>query len=110
MPHGYVEGDFIGHLAVGIHLFLVMAGVWFFRISLMLWLRIHQAPVSFDPKTFTGPFLTFLGFAQYFVPLAFAQLYFYAQDSKSNTTKTITATIIMIVALATLAGIFQPQW
>ena len=37
-----------------------MNGVWFFWLGLLLWLMIHQQPVGFDPKTFTGPFLTFL--------------------------------------------------
>ncbi|MDG1750807.1 MAG: hypothetical protein P8I03_03990 [Thalassotalea sp.] len=41
------------------------------------------------------------------MPLAFAQLYFYAPDSKSKTIKTITAMIIMMVTLATLAGILS---
>ncbi|GAA6205812.1 DUF2306 domain-containing protein [Thalassotalea sp. SU-HH00458] len=95
------------HRRWAIRLFLVMGGVWFFRISLMLWLMIHQAPVGFDPKTFTGPFLTFLGFAQYGVPLAFAQLYFYAQDSKSTVLKTITAIVVLLLTLATIGGILS---
>jgi len=93
------------HRRWAIRLFLVMGGVWFFRVGLMLWLMIHQTPVGFDPKTFSGPFLTFLGFAQYCVPLAFAQLYFSAQDSKSNQFKMITAVVIIILTLATLGGI-----
>ncbi len=93
------------HRRWAIRLFLVMGGVWFFRVGLMLWLMIHQAPVGFDPKTFEGPFLTFLGFAQYCVPLAFAQLYFSAQESKNKQFKAITAVVIIILTLATLGGI-----
>ncbi len=93
------------HRRWAIRLFIVMGGVWFFRIGLMLWLMIHQAPVGFDPKTFSGPFLTFLGFAQYCVPLLFAQLYFSAQDSKNNQFKTLTAMVIITLTLATLGGI-----
>jgi len=93
------------HRRWAIRLFLVMGGVWFFRVGLMLWLMIHQAPVGFDPKTFSGPFLTFLGFAQYCVPLAFAQLYFSAQESKNNQFKAVTAMVIIILTLATLGGI-----
>jgi hypothetical protein len=93
------------HRRWAIRLFLVMGGVWFFRIGLMLWLMIHQAPVGFDPKTFTGPFLTFLGFAQYLVPLLFAQLYFIAQDSKNKHFKTVIGIVIIVLTLATLGGI-----
>ncbi|QXP44925.1 hypothetical protein FM038_25960 [Shewanella eurypsychrophilus] len=76
-----------GYCGWAIRLFIVMGGVWFFRIGLMLWLMIHQAPVGFDPKTFEGPFLSFLGFAQYLIPLAVAQLYFAASDSNTNSIK-----------------------
>jgi hypothetical protein len=95
------------HRRWAIRLFLVMGGVWFFRIGLMLWLMIHQAPVGFDPKTFAGPFLTFLGFAQYCIPLVFAQLYFAAQDSKNDQFKVITAVVIILLTLATLGGIIS---
>jgi uncharacterized membrane protein len=93
------------HRRWAIRLFLVMGGVWFFRVGLMLWLMIHQAPVGFDPKTFTGPFLTFLNFAQYCLPLAFAQLYFYAQDSNNTKVKTLTSITIIILTFATLGGV-----
>lgn len=93
------------HSRWAIRLFLVMGGVWFFRIGLMLWMMIHQAPVGFDPKTFSGPFLTFLGFGQFIVPLIFAQAYFYAQDSKSQSVKAWVAGTLVILTLATAAGI-----
>jgi hypothetical protein len=44
--------------------------VWFFRLGLTLWLLVHQAPVGFDPKTFSGPFLIVLTLAQSLVPAA----------------------------------------
>lgn len=93
------------HRRWAIRLFLVMSGVWFFRIGLMLWLMIHQAPVGFDPATFTGPFLTFLGFAQYCIPLLFAQLYFIAQDSKNSQLKMVTGVVVILLTLATLGGV-----
>ncbi|NMP31180.1 DUF2306 domain-containing protein [Thalassotalea sp. M1531] len=93
------------HLKWAIRLFLVMGGVWFFRVGLMLWLMIHQAPVGFDPKTFEGPFLTFLGFAQFIVPLIFAELYFKAAESTANGAKFMMATTMSILALMTIGGI-----
>lgn len=70
------------HRRWALRLFLVVSGSWFFRVGLMFWIVANQGPVGFDPKTFTGPFLSFLIFAQYLVPLAVLELYFRAQDSR----------------------------
>ena len=63
MPHGYVAGDAAGNLRVGLH--LLTAAILSLGVGLMFWLVLHRAPVGFDIKTFTGPFLTFLTFGQY---------------------------------------------
>lgn len=67
------------HRRWALRLFLAVGGVWFFRIGLMAWIVANQGPAGFDPKTFSGPFLSFLAFAQYLVPLALLELYFRAQ-------------------------------
>ncbi|HJU40716.1 MAG TPA: DUF2306 domain-containing protein, partial [Tahibacter sp.] len=66
---------FDAHRVWALRLFLVVGGVWFFRIGLALWLVVNRGPAGFDPQTFTGPFLTALAFAQYLVPLAVLELY-----------------------------------
>jgi uncharacterized membrane protein len=94
------------HRRWAIRLFITSGGVWSFRIGLMLWLMIHQAPVGFDPETFEGPFLSFLGFAQYLVPLAVAQLYFSASDSNNSICKTLMSLSLILISLAISCGIF----
>ncbi len=94
------------HRRWAIRLFITTGGVWSFRIGLMLWLMIHQAPVGFDPETFEGPFLSFLGFAQYLVPLAVAQLYFSASDSNNSICKTLMFLSLILISLAISCGIF----
>lgn len=74
-----VARDFRSHERWALRLFLLVSGVWFFRVGLMFWLGVNGGPVGFDPKTFTGPFLTFLGFAQYLLPLAMAEAYLRAR-------------------------------
>lgn len=64
------------HRRWALRLFLAVSGVWFFRIGLMFWLALHRGPAGFDPQTFEGPFLSFLSFAQYAIPLAILELYF----------------------------------
>jgi hypothetical protein len=92
------------HRRWALRLYLAVLGVWFFRLGLTLWLLIHRAPVGFDPATFSGPFLTFLSFAQTLVPLAFLQLYFRAQRSASPGVQGAAAGALALLTLATAAG------
>jgi hypothetical protein len=89
---------FDAHRRWALRLFLVANGGWFFRVGLMLWLVANQRPAGFDPKSFTGPFLTFLSFADYLVPLAVLELYFHAQAQRSS-----RAQLAMAIGLGTSA-------
>lgn len=73
--------SFDQHRRWALRLFLCVSGVWFFRVGLMFWLLLFRAPVGFDPQSFTGPFLVFLSFAQYLLPLAVLELYFRVRDA-----------------------------
>jgi len=65
----------------------------------------NQGPVGFDPKTFTGPFLTFLSFAQYLVPLAVLQLYLHAQERREPRGQLAMAGGLLVLTLAMMGGI-----
>ncbi|MDB6164813.1 MAG: hypothetical protein JWL98_2245, partial [Xanthomonadaceae bacterium] len=93
------------HRRYALRLFLVVSGGWFFRVGLMLWIVANQGPAGFDPKTFTGPFLTFLSFADYLVPLALLELYFRAQQSLQPRTQLAMAGGLGVVTLAMTGGI-----
>jgi hypothetical protein len=93
------------HRRWAMRMFLAVNGGWFFRIGLMLWIVVNHGPVGFDPKTFTGPFLTFLSFAEYLLPLAVLQLYFHAQASRDARLRLATAGALTISTLATAGGI-----
>jgi hypothetical protein len=93
------------HRRWALRLYLTVLGVWFFRLGLTLWLLIHRSPVGFDPKTFSGPFLTFLSFAQTLVPLALLELYLRAQRSPRQSVQTAAAGGLVLLTLATAAGI-----
>jgi hypothetical protein len=95
-----VARNFTVHRRWAIRLFLTVSGVWFFRIGIMAWLVIHKAPVGFDMKTFTGPFLTFLAFGQYLIPLGVAELYFrYPRHL-------LTKAVLVLATLITALGVF----
>src|SRR6056297_274608 len=97
---------FGAHRKWALRLFMVVSGVWFFRVGFMFWMLIHQKPVGFDPVTFQGPFLTFLNFAQYLIPLLILEIYFWAKEKSGGTGKMVVATLITIFALITAIGIF----
>jgi hypothetical protein len=93
------------HRRWALRLFLAVSGVWFFRIGLMAWIVVNQGPVGFDPKTFQGPFLTFLAFAQYLLPLAVLELYFRAQASAGALHRFAVAAMLFVLTLVTATGI-----
>lgn len=101
-----VARNFTAHRRWTLRLFLVVNGVWFFRIGLMFWLFVNGGPVGFDPETFRGPFLTFLGFGQYLIPLAILELYLAAQRWGSALGKTSMAIALFLITMVTGVGIF----
>jgi len=93
------------HRRWALRLFLAVSGVWFFRVGLMFWIAVNQGPVGFDPKTFQGPFLTFLAFAQYLLPLAILQLYFHVQDHGTPGRRIAMACGLVVLTLLMAVGI-----
>ena len=93
------------HRRWAMRLFLVVSGVWFFRVGLMAWIAINQGPAGFDPKTFQGPFLSFLSFAQYLLPLAVLELYFRTQDSGGARARMAMTVGLVLFTLLTALGI-----
>ena len=98
------------HRRWALRLFLAVGGVWFFRIGLMAWIVANQGPAGFDPKTFSGPFLSFLAFAQYLVPLALLELYFRAQRGSARVQLAMVfglgaATLVMAGGIAAAGAI-----
>ena len=101
-----IAGNIKQHRQWALRLFMVVNGGWFFRVGLMAWILIHQAPVGFDPETFEGPFIIALAFAQYLIPLALVELYFWAQNKADVTGKYIVSLVLAVATLVMGVGIF----
>jgi len=84
----------------------VVSASWFYRLGFFLTLLIFKGPVGFDPVTFTGPFPTFMSFAQYLFPLAVLEIYLRAQDRPGAVRRMATAGILFVLTLAMGAGTF----
>jgi tetratricopeptide (TPR) repeat protein len=98
--------DFQTHRRWALRLFLVVSASWFFRIGFFLTLLIFKGPVGFDPITFTGPFLTFMTFAQYLIPLAVLEIYLRAQARPGALRRMATASLLFVLTLVMAAGLF----
>lgn len=94
------------HLKWAMRLFIVVNGVWFFRVGLMFWVLVNQGAVGFDPETFEGPFLSFWTFGQYLLPLLILEFYFFARAQSHAFVKVTGATLILISTLVMAIGIF----
>lgn len=93
------------HRRWALRLFLAVSGVWFFRIGLMAWIVLNQGPAGFDPDKFAGPFLTFLAFAQYLVPLLLLEAYLRAREHASPGVRLAVAAALTAATLLTALGI-----
>ncbi len=94
------------HRQWAMRLFMLVNAVWFFRIGLMAWIILNNGPAGFDMETFTGPFLVFLSFGQYLVPLAVLELYFRTQKSTSTAARFAMSGIVVVLTLIMGVGIF----
>ncbi|WP_082219623.1 DUF2306 domain-containing protein [Massilia sp. NR 4-1] len=96
---------FAAHRRWALRLFLCVSGVWFFRIGLMFWLALNGGPAGFDPKTFTGPFLSFLAYAQYLLPLAVLELYLRSRERGNTAARFAMAAVLCALSAATAVGV-----
>jgi uncharacterized membrane protein len=97
---------FAVHRRWAIRLFLVVSGVWFFRVGLMFWLVVNRGPVGFDPQTFQGPFLDGLSFAESLLPLTVFELYWRARDHGGAAARATVAAVVVGLTAAMGTGIF----
>jgi hypothetical protein len=93
------------HRRWALRLFLLVSGVWFFRVGLMFWIAVNHGPVGFDPETFQGPALVAIGFLQYLLPLAVLQLYFMAQECAAPVARIAMAGALVLLTLLMGVGI-----
>ena len=94
------------HRRWALRLFLVVSGTWFIRVGSMFWMILNKSPGGFDPKTFQGPFLNFLSFTQYLLPLAVLELYLRTQDRAGAPGKVAMAAGLLVLTIAMGVGIF----
>lgn len=84
--------------------FLLVSGVWFFRVGLLFWILVNQGPVGVGDD-FDGPFVRFWAYGCYLLPVAVLALYLRAQDRPSPVGKSVMAGALVLLTLAMGLGI-----
>jgi hypothetical protein len=100
-----VARDLRTHRRWALRLFMVVNAGLFFRIGLLQWIFLYKGPAGFDPKTFAGPFLSFWSLADYLLPLVILEIYLYARDRSSISSRFATATALLVLTVAMGIGI-----
>lgn len=94
------------HRRWALRLFMAASGVWFARVGLWLWVFLTDG-AGIDFQSFTGPFLVFLNFAQFLVPLAVLEVYFRALDRGDAAARLTVGLMLLVLTLLMSLGIQQ---
>lgn len=96
--------DIAAHRRWAMRTFIVVSGVWFFRIGLMLWFLVNRGPVG-HTDGFDGPFDIFWAFGNYLVPLFVLELYMRVQAWGSAAARLGMATLLVVLSVTMGGGI-----
>lgn len=92
------------HQRWAIHAFLLVNGVWFFRLYLMAWYVTNQGQNG-NTSNIDGPMDIFLSFACYGIPMIIAEWLFWAKRQKKSSRIWMVFTITSIGGTITLLGV-----
>ncbi|MET3664757.1 DUF2306 domain-containing protein [Caulobacter sp. 1776] len=91
------------HRRWALRAFVLMLGVFFYRLGMMLWFVANHGPVG-HTEAFDGPFDIFLAFAHVLLPLAILELNLLARERGGAVAKFAMAGVMAVATVATAAG------
>jgi hypothetical protein len=97
--------DFKTHRRWALRLFMVVSASLFIRAGVFLVTVANHGPFGYDPATLTGPFLTFMTFVQYLLPLAVLEIYLRTQNRAGVAGRFAMAAGLFVLTLVLGAGI-----
>lgn len=92
------------HERWAVHSFLLVNGVWTFRLYLMGWYLVNQGPNG-NTRTVDGPMDIFFSYACYLLPMLFAELIFWAKRKKSHKVNITVIATTSFALISTLIGV-----
>jgi len=105
------QRDFRAHKQWALRAFLMVSGVWFFRIGYGLWVLLTGFTAVGMNADLTGPFDRFVMFAHSLLPLLILEFYFYAKQAGPRVQRWAVAffgllSILLAAGLVMVAMIF----
>jgi hypothetical protein len=97
-------GRFALHQNWALRTFMVVSGVWFFRVGLMGWILVNQSPRWMN-DTLSGPADIVLAFGSYLIPLVGLEIYLRGKRSRSRQTKVIAVVSVGVLTAFMTIGI-----
>lgn len=98
--------NFQAHKRWAIHAFILINGVWAFRLMLMGWFMVNQGPNG-NSANIDGPADITFSFACYLLPMAIAELYFWAQANQNKTRLLVLNVTLMGAVAITSIGVLS---
>jgi hypothetical protein len=95
---------FVAHRKWAIRTFIVVSGVWFFRIGFGTWFLLTNFNAYGVTSDLTGPFDQFLYFGSYLVPLAIVEAYLFVKESNKALLKNMLAAFLFVLTLVLIGG------
>lgn len=92
------------HKRWAVHTFILVNGVWSFRLYLMGWYAVNQGPNG-NTRNVDGPMDITLSFASYLLPMLIAELYFWAKKQKAANRVWGSTLVLISGATITLIGV-----
>jgi hypothetical protein len=96
--------QFDTHMRWAIHAFILVNGVWFFRLYLMAWYAANQGPNG-NTANIDGPMDIFLSYACYGIPMLIAEGVFWAKRQKQASKIWVVTALTFTGSLITLMGV-----
>ncbi len=100
-----IKRQYQKHMRWAVHSFILVNGVWSFRLYLMAWFILNQGPNG-NNANIDGPADIALSFASYLLPMLIAEIYFWAMRQKSTFRVSITNVFVLLGLLITILGVF----
>jgi hypothetical protein len=97
--------DFVAHRRWALRLFLLAGSAIFIRAGITLVSFIMAGAGVFDPSVIRGPVETVMIYAQYGLPLAVLELYFWSQTRGGRPARFAVAGVLVVLTLVLGAGI-----
>ncbi len=99
-----VKRQFAFHKYWALSTFMVVNGVWFFRVGIGGWILLNQSPRWMN-ETLSGPADIALSLGSYLVPLAALNLYLFGLRSNSPAIKIVAGTVTLLLTAFMAVGI-----